>query len=375
MRSFIVNCVQSALLKRDGQSAELVSQIEGSGAHQLADLLIQADLRGHYSHGVNRLDAYLGEIMSGVGSPSITTGPVILKRKGATAWVDGTNGLGVVVGNYCTQLAVEMAKEFGIGWVVAKNSNHFGICAHYTLQMADLGLIGMAFTNTSPVVFPTGSAQKSLGTNPLSVVANGKTDQFALDMATSTVAFGKIEVANRNGQPTIPNHWAADSQGRATMQTEKVLNDGGLLPLGSVGKANEEGLETKDSSHKGTGLSMMVELFCGILGQASYGKSVRKWRNFQDGSVANLGQCFVAVDTECFAPGFAERLQDFIKETHNLPPVDATIPVLVPGDPETMHSKLCNAAGGILYTIETVENLKKIGLEYNTEMFGWKKLL
>ncbi|VDK74938.1 unnamed protein product [Anisakis simplex] len=116
-----------------------------------------------------------------------------MKKKGATAWVDGANLLGPVVGNFCMKLAIDMAKEVGIGWVVTRNSNHFGIAGWYAMQAMKAGMIGMAFTNTSPCVFPTRSCEKALGSNPICMgapAADG--DSFLLDMASTTVAYGKV---------------------------------------------------------------------------------------------------------------------------------------------------------------------------------------
>lgn len=132
--------------------------------------------------------------------------PTIIKQKGATAWVDGNNGLGAVVGHFCTQLVIQLAREHGVGWVVCKASNHFGIAGYWPLLMKEKGYIvscnhsrynksiqGLAMTNTSPVVFPTRAATHALGTNPIAVIAPAlQRDDFALDMATSTVSLGKV---------------------------------------------------------------------------------------------------------------------------------------------------------------------------------------
>ncbi|CAB3407226.1 unnamed protein product [Caenorhabditis bovis] len=317
-------------------------------ARELAETLMYSDYRGHYSHGINRLHIYVHDLMT--KSTALSGEPKILKQKGSTAWVDGNNVLGPVVGNFCMRLAVNMAKEFGIGWVVAKNSNHFGIAGWYADFAVQHGLVGMAFTNTSPCVFPTGSSEKSLGSNPICVAApavNG--DSFFLDMASTTVAYGKIEVADRKGETWIPNAWGADSEGNETHDPKAVLNGGGLQPLG--------GSEIT-GGYKGTGLCMMVEMLCGIMGGAAFGKNIRQWQTTSKN--ADLGQCFVAIDPECFAPGFSERLQQFVDETRNLKPIDPTRPIQCPGDPERAHMAMCDFLDGIVYKKKQLVHLKEL---------------
>lgn len=349
MRQFIIGCMKAA-----GSSE--------NHASQLADLLVEADLRGHYSHGVNRLHIYAEDVAT--EGTNRNGQPKILKQRGATAWVDGDSSLGAIVGNYCTELTIKLAKEHGIGWVVAFNSNHYGICGHYTMKMAKEGLIGMSFTNTSPIVFPNRAAQLGLGTNPISVAAEGTGgDAFVLDMATTTVALGKVEIAERSGKQEIPLQWGADSSGRPCTNPKEILGGGGLLSLGGT---------ESTGGYKGTGLGMMVELFCGILGGANYGKNIRNWREIS--KQANLGQCFVAIDPECFAPGFADRLQTYLSETRSLKPLDVDKPVLVAGDPENAHIALCQMAGGLIYDVSIVRSLEKLAELYKVPMISYKFL-
>ncbi|KAK6036036.1 malate/L-lactate dehydrogenase [Cooperia oncophora] len=257
--------------------------------------------------------------------------PIIIKEKGATAWVDGCNLLGPVVGNFCMKLAVQK---------------------------------GMAFTNTSPCVFPTNSAEKSLGSNPICLAApaaNG--DSFFLDMASTTVAYGKIEVVDRRGGKRIPRGWGADADGIETQDPKEVLNGGGLQPLG--------GAETS-GGYKGTGLCMMVEVLCGIMSGSSFGKSIRKWQTTDE--TANLGQCFVAIDPECFAPGFCDRLSCFLDETRDLKPIDPSYPVQVAGDPERAHMCMCDELDGIVYKKSQLEHLEKLANDLGVQMFKAKKI-
>jgi hypothetical protein len=141
----------------------------GEHAATVADILVAADLRGVHSHGVNRLEMYVGEINKGEVDPQIR--PEIITETPAIACVNGRNGLGMVVGRYSMELAIKKAKGMGVGWVVARGSNHYGIAGYYAMMAAEQGLVGMSFTNTSPISFPTRSAKHVLGTNPIAVAA------------------------------------------------------------------------------------------------------------------------------------------------------------------------------------------------------------
>ncbi|MGH0127207.1 UNVERIFIED_CONTAM: hypothetical protein FKN15_074542 [Acipenser sinensis] len=238
-----------------------------SHAKSLADVLVEGDCRGHYSHGLNRMDMYVKDIQTGICSKDGE--PVIEKESVATALVNGENVLGPVVGNFCMDLAIKKAKDVGIGWVVAKGSNHYGIAGYYAMQALKQDMIGMSYTNTSPLVVPTRARDCTLGTNPISVAAPANdADSFVLDMATSAVALGKVELHHRSGD-TIPEGWGCDSHGKPSTDPGKVLSGGGLLPIG--------GCEAT-GGYKGYGLGMMVEVFCGILAGSQYSKHIRTWK-------------------------------------------------------------------------------------------------
>uniref|UniRef100_A0A914WBF9 Malate dehydrogenase n=1 Tax=Plectus sambesii TaxID=2011161 RepID=A0A914WBF9_9BILA len=158
-----------------------------------------------------------------------------------------------------------------------------------------------------------------------------------------------VEIADRKND-SVPKSWGVDSSGIESTDPQKILHGGGLLPVGGA---------EATGGYKGYGLSAMVEIFCGILGGAHYGPNVRKW---MDTSVeADLGQCFIAIDPEAFAPGFAERMQDLITTLRNLPQTtEAAGDVLVPGDPEAEHLKLCDRLGGIPYHPNQIEFAKNL---------------
>ncbi|XP_057381229.1 uncharacterized oxidoreductase YjmC-like isoform X1 [Daphnia carinata] len=327
VKRYATDCMVSVGVKEDHASA-------------LADVLVAADYRGHYSHGLNRLEMYVQDIKSKICDGNAV--PTILKDKYSTALVNGQNSLGPVVGNFCMNLAIEKAKKHGVGWVVANNSNHYGIAGWYSILAANQGLLGLSFTSTSPLVAPTRAKTAALGTNPITLAApalNG--DQFVLDMATCTVAVGKIELQRRKGLP-IPEGWAIDTDGKITTSADVAMK-GCLMPLGGA---------EETSGYKGYGLATLVEIFCGISAGATYGPNIRRWMDTK--RKADLGQCFIAVDPECFASGFQTRMSDLMSHLRHMEPADPTKPILVAGDPERAHIALVDAEGGIRYHVNQI---------------------
>lgn len=324
-------------------------------AERLAANLLAADYRGHFSHGLNRLAMYVKDIESGNCDPSAE--PTVLKESAATAWVDGNNGLGVVVGEFSMKLAISKAKDSGVGWVTAKRSNHFGICQWYTDMALEEGLIGMSATNTSPLVAPTRAKEQVLGTNPfcVSAPASRPSDRYLLDMSTSAVAVGKIEMQLRKGEPLPSRGWALGRDGSPTVDSHEAFFDGmGNMPLGG---------EEINSGYKGYGLGMFVELLCGLTSGSMYAHKVRRWTEHH--RPADLGHFFLAVDPDCFAPGMKDRLQDLMDHIRGLEPVDPRKPVLVPGDPERLAMEHVDRVGAIKYTPDHITSYRKLAGQLN----------
>ncbi|XP_060742825.1 uncharacterized oxidoreductase YjmC-like [Tachysurus vachellii] len=320
---------------------------KASHASSLADVLVEGDLSGHYSHGLNRMDLYVKETKAGICAKEGE--PVVEKESVATALVNGKNLLGPVVGNFCMSLALKKAQDVGIGWVVAYTSNHYGIAGYYSKQALQKNMIGMCYTNTSPLVVPTRGKECTLGTNPISVAAPANDgDSFELDMATSAVALGKVELHARNGH-SIPEGWGCDANGVPSSDPTAVLSGGGLVPVG--------GSETT-GGYKGYGLALMVEVFCGILAGSNYSRHIRTWRLTD--RRANLGQCFVALNPEFFADGFNDRMSDLLSLHRNLEPANPQMPVLVPGDPEKKHNQTCRELDGIPYSLSVVKHMNDV---------------
>lgn len=269
-------------------------------AEAQADLLVAADHCGHFSHGMNRLELYIDDVKNGA-TDGCAVGEII-KETPATAWVDGHNGLGAVVGIFCMDLAIKKAKDVGVGWVCAKTVNHFGMAGWYVIRAMKQGLVGISMCNTSPLMAPTGAMEAALGTNPVSVgapAANG--DKFLLDMATTTAALGKIEMQRRKKEP-LPAGWAQGPDGNMTTDAEVAFNTLCLMPLGGAAIT---------SGYKGYGLAAVVDILTGVMAGAKYSTQIREWMRKEASTAADLGQLFVAVDPCCFAPNFEEQLADF----------------------------------------------------------------
>src|ERR687897_2129386 len=183
-------------------------------AEQAADVLARSDLRGIDSHGVARLHTYFEMLELGRINPRPNI--KIVREKFSVATIDGDNGLGLVVAPKANAIAMDKAEQHGSGWVSVCNTNHFGIAGYYPLQALKRDLIGWAMTNTTKLVVPLWGAERMLGTNPIAIAFPGyKEPPIVIDMATSAVAYGKIEIALRKKEP-VPKGWIVDKAGRDT---------------------------------------------------------------------------------------------------------------------------------------------------------------
>ncbi|NOX44659.1 MAG: Ldh family oxidoreductase [Caldiserica bacterium] len=262
-----------------------------------ADVLITSDIRGIPSHGINRLKMYYDRIKQGILSP--ITRFEIVRETQTTAVVDGHHGMGHVIGYRSMKLAIEKAREYGMGAVAARNSSHFGIAGYYALMAAEEGMIGMAFTNARPSVAPTFSVEPMFGTNPIAFAC--PTDEefpFCFDAATSITQRGKIEVLARLGKPT-PAGWVISCTGELATDTEAILKgipagEYALLPLGGAGE--------EMGGHKGYGLAVMVEILCAALQSGAFLKDLSGFDEEGNLRPHQLGHFFLAIDIGRFVP-------------------------------------------------------------------------
>ncbi|MHB1177128.1 MAG: Ldh family oxidoreductase, partial [Daejeonella sp.] len=298
-------------------------------AQLAADVLIKADLRGIDSHGIARLSGYvrLWE------KKRINTVPQIriIHETPTTATVDGDAGLGLVVAPFAMEVAMEKAEKYGSGWVAVKNSNHFGIAAYHTMLALEKDMIGFAMTNASPLVAPTFSNERMLGTNPMCYAfPAGKYPPVIVDMATSAAANGKLEIAQRSGKP-VPEGWIQDKEGKPSTDPHELKKGGSLLPLGS---------DRDHGSHKGFGLSATVDILSAVLSGANYGPWVPPFVAFlepSDNPVGEgIGHFLGAMRVDGFRPvdGFKSHLDNWIERFKSATPVSENQKVIIPGEPE-----------------------------------------
>eukprot|EP00565_Helicotheca_tamesis_P004950 CAMPEP_0185741748 /NCGR_PEP_ID=MMETSP1171-20130828/39122_1 /TAXON_ID=374046 /ORGANISM="Helicotheca tamensis, Strain CCMP826" /LENGTH=442 /DNA_ID=CAMNT_0028413733 /DNA_START=34 /DNA_END=1362 /DNA_ORIENTATION=- len=331
-----------------------------SHADLAASVLAYADYRGIPSHGANRADLYANELSAGaVDGHAI---PVVEQKSGCCAVVNGKNGLGAVTSDLAINTAISLAKEHGVGFVVCRMSNHFGAAGYWAQRALEADMMGMSFTNTSPVVVPTCGNSRAVGTNPFCFFAPvrdgghddkeklSRSESFQLDMATSVVPIGKVEVMHRLGKSCLEG-WGVDFEGMGTTDAEEICRRGGLYPLGG----SEE-----TAGYKGYGLAMFVEILCSVLSGAAIGPSVQPWLASREGHI-DYGHCFIVIDPSRFTSGFDERLSSYIEAMRSLPGH-----VKVPGDPERVFEEDADKNGVILHkpvaaTLKTLAN--KFGVE------------
>lgn len=291
--------------------------------------LLSADLRGIDSHGIARLSGYvrLWEAKRVNATPRLR----ILHETPSTAVVDGDSGLGLVVAPFAMQIAIEKAKQVGTGWVSVQNSNHFGIAAHHAMMALSHDMIGVAMTNASPLVAPTFSLEKMLGTNPICMVAPaGEEPAFVADFATTTAANGKLEILQRKNMET-PSGWVQDKEGQPSTDPHILKKGGALLPLGG---------DREHGSNKGYALGAMVDIFSALLSGANYAPWVPPFPAYvpmptqQPGK--GIGHFLGAMRIDAFRPAeeFKQSMDHWIRGFRNCQPVAGQKKVLVPGDPE-----------------------------------------
>jgi LDH2 family malate/lactate/ureidoglycolate dehydrogenase len=292
-------------------------------AAETADILGYADLHGIDSHGLSMLPPY--DIWRREGRLDLAALPRVVKNGPVSALVDGGDGLGHVPAAFAMRTAMAKAQQSGIGVVVVRGTSHFGACGYYGRMAADAGLIGMVATTASGVrVPPTGGAAARLGTDPWCFAAPAEPGRpFLLDMATTTVAFGRVRNKSNEGLPT-PAGWILDHHGHPTTDPDAVALRGGFLT--SLGGTAE------NASHKGYGLAMMVDILAGCLA----GMSVPSDPGHAKGAQINLGHFVLAMDPNLFRDGadFAADVARFAEQMRQTPPMDPELPVMVAGDPE-----------------------------------------
>jgi LDH2 family malate/lactate/ureidoglycolate dehydrogenase len=319
-----------------------------------ADVLIASDLRGIDSHGVARLSGYirLWEKKRINATPNIT----IVHETPTTATVDGDSGLGLVVAPFAMNLAIEKAEKYGSGWVAVRNSNHFGIAGYHALNAVKKYMIGFAMTNASPLVAPTFTTERLLGTNPMCYAfPAGKYPPVVVDMATSAAANGKLEIAQRSGKP-VPDGWVQTSTGKSTTDAHALKSGGSLLPLGS---------DRDHGSHKGFGLSATVDILSAVLSGANYGPWVPPFVSFLDPLPdlpgLGIGHFVGAMRVDGFRPldDFKAHMDNWIERFKSAKPIDESQSLIIPGEPE-LEAEADRKINGIPLVDSVVKDLNEM---------------
>ncbi|KAF2795356.1 Malate/L-lactate dehydrogenase [Melanomma pulvis-pyrius CBS 109.77] len=284
----------------------------------VAKCLVEADLRGVDTHGMNRIPSYMARIRQGVLDPQAS--PSLRQVTPAVAQVDGHNGFGFLAAHMGMAAAISMAQEIGIGMVSVKHSNHFGMSAWVVQQALDAGMMSLVFTNSSPALPVWGGKSKLMGVSPIACGAPaGQGRPFIVDMAPSVAARGKIYKALRRGEK-IPKDWALDKDGKQTDDPARAL-EGVMLPMGGP---------------KGSALAIMMDVFSGVLSGSAFAGHVTN--PYDPSKPADVGHFLVAIKPDLFMSleAFKERmdyLYDRVRGSDRMAGIDR---IYFPGEMEQL---------------------------------------
>jgi LDH2 family malate/lactate/ureidoglycolate dehydrogenase len=339
------------------QLASVLRAWRMSDAHAdtTAEMMLETDLRGVDSHGISMLPTYDREFRAG----RLNMRPVFktVREGPAMALIDADASLGHPVSVHAMNLAVDKCRAGGVAVVSVFNSHHFGAAGCYSRIAADRGVIGMVTASTRGVsLVPTFAAEPVMGTNPLAFAAPARRNPpFQLDMATTTVAAGKVKVYKLNHR-ALPDGWVVDAKGQPVTDPEEAFRyvferpEGGITPLGGPREVG---------GHKGYGLAVMVHILGGALAGASF--SPIRNRTQKPSDPHNIGHFFLAIDPRAFRPegAFEDDLDQVIDVLHGAKRADPAQPVLVAGDPE-MATRAERLRDGVPIPDDLMEQLRGV---------------
>jgi LDH2 family malate/lactate/ureidoglycolate dehydrogenase len=259
---------------------------------------------------------------------SVPTRVTVLKDEGATALLDGGNGIGQVAGWRAMEISLRKAREFGIGVTLIRNTNNLGFFAFYTMHAAEQGFVGIAMGNANAAISPWGGAEAFFGTNPISIAVPGDAEPLALDMSSSLVARGKIRKAQRLGEK-IPLGWALDEAGVPTEDPGAALK-GTLLPIGGP---------------KGYGLALMVDVLAGMLSGAAFGRDIKSFHELM--GPTRVGALTLAIKIERFMPldQFRGVMKGYVDGIRGSRKAQGTARIYLPGEIESDKEKASRERG------------------------------
>ncbi|WP_266204027.1 Ldh family oxidoreductase [Pontibacter kalidii] len=331
-------------------------------ARLAAEVLLSADLRGVDSHGVARLSGYVRLWEAGRINPKPNIR--VVHETPSTATVDGDAGLGLVVAPRAMEIAKKKAEQAGTGWVSVKNSNHFGIAGYHAMMALQSDMIGIAMTNASPLVAPTFSTDRMLGTNPIAVaVPANRQPPFVADLATAAAANGKLEILQRK-EKKAPTGWIQTKEGNESTNPNELKDGGALLPLGS---------DRDHGSHKGYALAAVVDILSAVLSGANYGPWVPPFVAFLP--VADnlpgegIGHFLGAMRVDAFRPAdeFKQHMDNWIEAFRSANVVPGESAVLIPGDPERVTEEIRMIQGIPLLT-PVERDLESLGQRFGIKL-------
>jgi LDH2 family malate/lactate/ureidoglycolate dehydrogenase len=335
------------VLRRFASDCYAKMGVPAQAADLVADSLVQADLWGHQSHGVMRIFWYAARLHS--GAMSATVEPQLDGGFGAIATMEGGGGIGQVVARAAMQRAIAMAKDHGIGAVAVRNSGHFGTAMYFTRMAAEAGCIGFLSTNASPAMAPWGGMEKRVGNNPWSWSAPaGRHAPMMLDIANTAVARGKLYLARQRGE-AIPDTWAIDAQGNATVDPAAGIA-GTILPM---------------AGHKGYAVSVIMDMLSGVLTGSRFGPGVTG--PYVPEGVSGVGHLALAIDIKACRPlpEFEADMERMIEGLKSTPRQPGIAEIFYPGELEAL-SDLRLRRDGISLPDDTAADLRqeaaKIGI-------------
>jgi LDH2 family malate/lactate/ureidoglycolate dehydrogenase len=294
----------------------------------IVDVLIEADMMNVESHGLQRLELYCNGI--DIGRIKVQADIKTVAETPLSATIDADAAMGQLVGRLGMHTAIKKAKACGIGFVVIRNSNHYGMAGYYSMLAAREGMLGISMTNSQALVVPTFGREPMLGTNPIAITMPGN-PMYHFDMATSVCTAGKLEVYSKKGAE-IPSGWLIDWDGKSStnpkdflkIRTQRLL--GGILPIGGEGEML--------GGYKGYGLSLLVELFTGVLAGGVTSLGVRKMLNEE-----RCSHMFFALDYSILGvPGEIEKhFSDYLVTIQNSAKALGADHIFIPGEKEFLH--------------------------------------
>ncbi|MBF9014110.1 MULTISPECIES: Ldh family oxidoreductase [unclassified Oceanispirochaeta] len=340
------------------QKVFIVHGVSADDAHDCAEVLVAADARNIPSHGIARLKRYLSGIQE--GSMDIHAQAEVIRDSPVSLLLDAEGALGVPVSKRAMNHVLDKAEKSGMAFACVRNSNHYGIAGYYAMMALERDMIGISMTNTAALGVPTFGRQVMFGTNPMAFAAPAdKEKSFVLDMSTTVVTRGKIEVYDRESKDLVSG-WAVDKHGKSVRQAGPLLDDmfhrkgGGIVPLGGDSEIS--------GGHKGFGLAMMVDIMTGVLSGSAWGPDIC---DSQDSS-ARVSHCFGAMKIDLFMDSlqFRKNMDMMLQDIRNMEAAEGQDRVYFAGLKE-FEAEADSLKLGVAVPAAVCESLRSIADEFS----------